>query len=300
MVAKLVLPKDAAVVGLEDRLARIDTAELSDDWYRRAVTVLRGGDGGEHGKLLYKLALAVLPAQPDAITLDVGTARGFSALVMARAMQDAKLIGTVYTVDTVGHSESVNWHIEKHSQDDPLVGLSISRREIWDRWYRDGSSAVVVAKGRSVELLSSWKHGPIGVAFLDGSHSYEDVRQELALLDGLMVETGVILLDDYHLGEVVGRIRSRALNLLAWLIGQATGWVSKRFRALAPRLGQATEYRLVKQRFSGVKRAVDEFMESGDGCWSMEAVAMPRRGTYQGEDYCTVILSRGRIKGGAN
>ena len=53
------------------------TADLSDDWYTHAAKVLRGGDGGEHGLLLYKLIRSHSNTSRPIVVLDVGTARGF-------------------------------------------------------------------------------------------------------------------------------------------------------------------------------------------------------------------------------
>ena len=224
-------------------------------------------------------------------------ARGFSALVIAQALKDANVKGTVYSVDTVGHDNEVNWHIEKHRPDDPLAQLRISRRAIWERWFPDGCSSVVVVEGRSVDALRDWKHGSVSIAFLDGSHGYADVSQELALLEELMTPNGVVVLDDYHVGEFVGRVRSRAVNLAAWLIGRVVAKISRRQVTFAPRLGEGSEYRFVKQRFGGVRRAVDEFVTDQGGRWSLEIVSMPIRGDYQGLDYSLAILTRCRDGG---
>ena len=292
MVAKeLVLPKNATVVPLEGRLLRICTPGVPDDWYGRAVSVLRGGDGGEHGALLYKLTRAALFNESPVVVVDVGTARGFSAMVMARALQDADAAGTVYSIDTVGQADVVDWHGAKHPPEDPLAGQPISRAEIWERWFPEDRSSVVAVKGRSVDVLRKWGCGPISIAFLDGSHAYADVSQELALLDGLITETGVVVVDDYHVGEIVGRVRSRAVNLVAWVLGRAIGSSYRNVVNFAPRLGESNDYRLVKQRFVGVRRAVDEFVKNRDD-WSLEAVSMPNRGDYQGLDYSLAILTR--------
>lgn len=287
-----VLPRNAVVMSFEERLSRIDAPGMPMDWYEHAVAVLRGGDGGEHGTLLYKLARAAAAGAARVVALDVGTARGFSALVVAQALKDANVVGTVYSVDTVGHDDKVNWHIGKHSPDDPLAQLRISRREIWERWFPHGFSSVVVVEGRSVDALRSWEHGSVSIAFLDGSHGYADVSQELALLDELMTPRGVVVLDDYHVGETVGRVRSRAVNFAAWLIGRSVTKMLRRQVNFAPRLGEGSEYRLVKQRFGGVRRAVDEFVKDQGGRWSLEIVSMPTRGDYQGLDYSLAVLTR--------
>ena len=58
-----------------------------------SARVLRGGDGGEHGVLLYKLIMEGARGGKPLVVLDVGTARGFSAITMARAMLDGELEG---------------------------------------------------------------------------------------------------------------------------------------------------------------------------------------------------------------
>lgn len=275
-----------------DRLVRAHTNAESEDWYRHAVEVLRGGDGGEHGLLLYDLACRASENEPHVIALDVGTARGFSALAMSRAIEGADVSGIVYSIDTIGHDEVVGWHGPKHHAEDPLASEQISRAEIWERWFPNEFSSVDVVTGRSVDVLRNWEHGSIAIAFLDGSHTYDDVSLELAMLDGRMARNGVVVVDDYHIGEVVGRVRSRLVNFLARLVARRLGRSSRRPPRFAPRLGESVEYRLVKQRFSGVRRAVDEFVADRYGCWSLEVVSMPTRGKYQGPDYSLAVLTR--------
>ena len=108
--------------------------------------------------------------------------------------------GVVYSVDVIGHDEPVNWHGTKQDADEPLAGVEMSRSEIWRRWFAEESRLVTTIEGKSLEVLSGWGHGPIDYAFLDGSHEYEDVKGELAALDSLMAEGGVIVVDDFHLG----------------------------------------------------------------------------------------------------
>ena len=79
------IPDNSSVTPLGRKLSDLDTEDAPADWYRRAAWSLRGGDGGEHGLLLYKLVRS-LGADRSHVILDVGTARGFSAVTMARAV----------------------------------------------------------------------------------------------------------------------------------------------------------------------------------------------------------------------
>ena len=217
-MTKALFPLGAGVTPLERKLSELNAPDMSEEWYRIAARVLRGGDGGEHGLLLYKLVLEGGRGDGSLVVLDVGTARGFSALTMARAMLDGEMKGRVYSVDVIGHHEPLNWHGTKQDADEPLAGVEISRSEIWGRWFAEESALVTTINGRSMEVLRDWQHGPIDYAFLDGSHEYEDVRGELEALDSFMAEGGVIVVDDFHLGVVVYRVRSRLLNAIPGVV----------------------------------------------------------------------------------
>ena len=125
------IPEGAAVKPLAGKLREQECPDFSAEWYGTAARVLRSGDGGEHGVLLYKLTMEGARSDGPLVVLDVGTARGFSAIAKARAMLDGELEGRVYSVDVIGHHEPLNWHGTKQEADEPLAGVEISRSEIW-------------------------------------------------------------------------------------------------------------------------------------------------------------------------
>ncbi len=287
-------PPDTRVTPLGYRLSQLGAPFPASDWYRRAVRVLRAGDGGDHGLLLYKL-VRCLDTGREHVLLDVGTARGFSAMAMARGLLDGSADGRVYTIDVLEHEEAINWHSAtegKQDDDEPLADIEISRSDIWGRWFAEDSSAVTPIAATSHEVLRDWNHGPISLAFLDGSHTYEAVSGELRLLESLLAEDGHIVLDDYHVGIGAARVRSRPVNLAAWFVGRTLGRVWPAARRVSPRLGSGNEFVLVKQGYHGIRMAVAEFLERRAGRWALEIVPMPSRGAYQGEDYALAILSR--------
>ena len=265
-----------------------------DHWYDEARLVLRGHDGGEHGKLLY----ALIRERHDCrrvVALDIGTARGFSAIAMSRAMLDAKLEGHVYTMDVIGHDDPHDWHAAKHSTEDPLASGPSARSAIWRRWFPAEATRITPITGRSTQLLRDWPHGRIDVAFLDGSHTYDDVKAELDMLDGIMADDGVIVLDDVYFGVVIGRVRSRAVSVLCWLALSALRTLLPGKEFHKARLGVSAEYAIVERRFTGIRKAVEEFIDEHGQRWSTELVPMPRRGPYQTDDYSVAILTRQRV-----
>ncbi len=285
---KTLIPVGASVAPFERKMAELGPRSVSEEWYDRAVRVLRGGDGGEHGLLLYQLILHRSGAGHPLVVLDVGTARGFSAMMMARAMLDANMAGHVYTVDVIDHDELRGWHVEKQEPDEPLARIEIARSEIWNRWFGDEAARITAVTAQSSDVLDDWKHGPVDLAFLDGSHTYASVKRELSVLDCLMAGGSEIVLDDYHLGVSVARVHSRPLNAIAWVLGRALPPTRK----LSPVPGESNEYVIVKQRFYGIRKAVSEFLEERDGQWSLEIISMPSRGEYQGSDYSLAALTK--------
>ena len=284
-------PLNARVIPLRDKLADLDIDNVCETWFDDAVNVLRGGDGGEHGLLLYKLARR-LESGRQPVTLDIGTARGFSAIVMARALVDANLSGgSVYSIDVVDHNSQLVWHGAKNETQDPLAGISISRSEVWSRWFADEAALVTPIHGQSHEVLDNWSSGAIHIAFIDGEHTYDAVKRDLILLDRLMTPAGVIVLDDYHTGVSIGTFRSRMVNGSVRLIGRTLkrAWPSMQDRLS---LGTGNEFSVVKRRYSGIYRAVNDFLMERSSDWALEIVSMPPRGEYHAADYSLALLSR--------
>ena len=279
------IPTRFVVTSLDHKLAELRVDGLAADWYRRACEILRGGD---RGLLLYKLVRQRQDEARPLVILDVGTARGFSAITMARALYETG-IGLIHTIDVIDH-QARDWHVKQQQSAEPLAGMTLSRSEIWRRWYPREAELVTPIKARSWDVLGDWIHGPIDVAFLDGDHSRTAVSKELALLSPLMAPEGVIVLDDYFLGATVLRVCSRHVNRLVNSIGKRIRgpWPSASRRL---RLGQDNEFILVKQKFSGIKAAVQEFLVDQQGRWALEVIRMPERGGSDQEDYSGYSLA---------
>ena len=283
------------VTTLELKLAEIEANDMPEGFYHRASRILRGGDGGDHGLLLYKLiSKRFASTRQSVVLLDVGTARGFSAIAMAKAMMDADLRGELYTIDIIGQDESRDWHVTKQQHDEPLVGIEIARSEIWCQWYKEEAELIHSITGKSSEVLAAWSHGDITFAFIDGEHTYNAVKTDLEMLDTLMAEGGQIVLDDYHTGVSAARIPlpSRIANLTSYYLERCLGKIgTKPANMLRSIFGNDNEYIITRHKFYGVKKAVHEFLEDRRDRWSLEIITMPARGDYQGDDYSLALLT---------
>ena len=295
MTMTTLLPPDARLSSYRDKLGELAADPPSESWFADAVKTLRGGDGGEHGLLLYGLVRR-LPPQPSGVILDVGTARGFSAIAMARALLDGGLGHRVRSLDVIGHDQPVDWHSRrKHDPAEPLAGRTVSRREIWTPKYRQEADRIETLRRRSQDALRNWKSGPVVLAFIDGEHTYRAVKDDLACLAGLMTPDAVIVLDDIHPGVITGGIRSRLVNGAVHRIGSAMRrWGSASSKSS---VGADNEYLLVSRRFSGVYAAVQEFYLERKAEWALELISMPSRGDYHAADYSLAVLTRNVSRG---
>jgi predicted O-methyltransferase YrrM len=264
---------------------------LAADWYAAAKKTLRGGDGGEHGILLHSIVGTFVKKKEALVVLDIGTARGFSAITAAKALTDFGLDGHVYTVDITPHELQMAWHVPKQSDFDPLIGKKVSRAEVWSAGYEDLTSKVTALTGDSEDILNHWDYGPIDVAFLDGEHTSNAVRHELNVLDRLLTPGGIVILDDYHTGT---RMWALKLKLLSSALGRLGGLFAKVGLPVPNILKPWPDLSisLSAQRFTGVRHAVDSFAEANPGQWELEIVKMPSRGQYQGSDYALAVLTR--------
>lgn len=153
----------------------------------------------QHGRVLYSTLCKFLTNQDTPwFILDVGTAKGFSALCMLWALQY-----TGFTQD--------NWEIHSLDVIDPnarirrntvaeTTGL-LTLYETLEHWKE--SSLIQFHGINSLEWLKQNSKRRINFAFLDGKHKYEVVAQELDMLSKLQKPGDMIVMDDLQVPGVL-------------------------------------------------------------------------------------------------
>ena len=112
------------------------------------------------------------------IVLEVGTYKGFGAVLMAQAG------ATVWAVD---------WH-----RGDADLGATDTLCAWWTNVRRAGvADQVVGLVGRSDRVLTALRHRWWDMAFIDGDHSYEAVTQDIRLTLPLVRAGGLLVFHDY-------------------------------------------------------------------------------------------------------
>lgn len=124
---------------------------------------------------------------------ETGTARGFSALIMAHILSKNNKKGIINTIDKIGHHEKLYWNcIEDHTTDAPK-----SRYQILERWKDLRDNYCNFITGESNEIIKNFKNDRIHFAFLDGAHYYQNLKNELEFCEKNQQSGDIIICDDY-------------------------------------------------------------------------------------------------------
>lgn len=182
----------------------IDTAWLDELALHTQVTIKNSALCYAHGRLLYATVRDYVRRQsPTKVTvLETGTARGFSSLCMARALDDAGVAGTVITFDVLPHDVSMYWNCI-----DDLDGPR-SRAELLRPWADLVERYVIYHQGDTLRELPKVYLPRVNVAFLDGQHTYEHVTREFEAVRGRQQPGDVIFFDDYTPGTFPGVVKA--------------------------------------------------------------------------------------------
>jgi len=168
------------------------------EWYPEAVSYLRGNkDEGLFGLYLYNL---IRETESISTVVNVGTARGHSAVCAAKALSEADRTGTIHTIDIIHPDETRNWH-SNHAQSDPLVGGETSMRNLVSRFHNPGSKDVPIQfhTGDSSTILQQWDADAPDLVFHDGKHNYETVSTDIEATNVIGEDRPIHVFDDCYL-----------------------------------------------------------------------------------------------------
>ncbi|SFP04963.1 Predicted O-methyltransferase YrrM [Qipengyuania nanhaisediminis] len=121
--------------------------------------------------------------------LETGTARGFSAICMAKALDDAGVNGHVITIDRLPHLNPIFWNCI-----DDLDGKK-TRRELLEPW-RSLCDRITFLQGDTLNQIRKVGLNRVNFAYLDAQHSREDVLNEFAFVKRLQFKGDIVFFDD--------------------------------------------------------------------------------------------------------
>ena len=160
----------------------------------------RAKDGTFHlghwwrGPLLYALVQRYRPRH----ILEFGTGRGYGALCMAQAAEDAGIPCDIWTIDAIPVTATQEWPINEVGK--PAV-KQLSVEGVWSAHIEPAVLAHVhCLTGDSIAIMASWQRQQrprIDLCFIDGAHGYPMVRHDWSAALTVANPGCSVLLDDY-------------------------------------------------------------------------------------------------------
>jgi predicted O-methyltransferase YrrM len=171
-----------------------------------ACPVKKNPPNWQHGRVLYAVTRRYLADRTDSgpvRTLDIGTAKGFSALCVRFACEDAGVEAQSVSLDVIPPEAVIRRNTV--AEVDGLKTLP----EILQPWLE--AERITFEESTGIEWLL--KHSQrVHVAFVDGKHSGDVVYREGLLLSARQESGDVVVFDDVHIPDV-----SQAVDSLAGL-----------------------------------------------------------------------------------
>jgi len=157
-----------------------------------------------HGQILYSaLSWFLASSSEEQINIwETGTARGFSALCMAKALADQNRSGTIITFDVLPHRTQMYWNCI-----DDLEGPK-TRAELLTPWMELLENYLIFHQGDTWIEMPKVQTERIHFAFLDSFHTYEDVWFEFTQVHKYQQSGDMILYDDYTPTQYPGLTRA--------------------------------------------------------------------------------------------
>jgi hypothetical protein len=167
-----------------------------------ACPVKKNPPNWQHGRVLFARARKYLerdefycghPKRQEVRILDIGTAKGFSALCLQWALNEAESIGRVTSVDVIDPYARV-----KRNTIAECDGLKTLHETL--RPWSD-AQAISFAKSTGLDWLDS-HHERIHIAFVDGSHDGDVVLEEGRLLVKRQEHGDIAIFDDVDRADI--------------------------------------------------------------------------------------------------
>jgi len=182
---------------------------IDDEWFHELalhtqVVIKESEICYQHGRLLYA-TLSDYVCQNGFTSINIletGTARGFSALCMARALKDQNQEGKILTIDPLPHNVGMYWNCIDDNDGER------SRAQLLSNYSNLISSYIWFLEGKSEDILSRLELSRIHFAFLDGGHNYEDVKFEVSYVLPRQKKGDIIFFDDYQESYFPGIVKA--------------------------------------------------------------------------------------------
>lgn len=178
----------------------VDRAKLEAAARVLACPLKKHAPNWQHGRVLYAVARDYLQTHDSVLLLDIGTAKGFSALCLQWALDDDPLtVGQVLSVDVI----DPNGRVRRNTVAELDGYLTLA--ETLAPWPE---ASVIEFRQRTGAEALAWLPR-VHLAYVDGKHTLEAVSVEATMLAERQQSGDVVVFDDAQI-EGVARAILRA------------------------------------------------------------------------------------------
>lgn len=206
--------ESAVVYPVVDALESRVGYALAPERYLQAARVLAcpvklNPPNWQHGRVVYAMYRSYLASAHGPVTLlDIGTAKGFSALCALWALQDAGISGRVISLDVID-AKGTDRRNTVAECDGPKT-----LAQILEPWPE---SDVIEFKQSTGQKWLTGHTALVHCAFVDGKHTFEAVSWEAALLAERQQSGDLVIFDDVQIGPVAKAVRELTAYSVAYL-----------------------------------------------------------------------------------
>lgn len=147
----------------------------------------------QHGRLLYAILSDYVKTNSLGYVniIETGTARGFSSLCMAKALDDIKVNGKIFTFDVLPHYHKMYWNCIAD-----LEG-KMTRSDLLKDYHELSNKYIAFIQGSTITEMHKLQMERVHFAFLDGGHDYYHVIREFNNIKEVQEKGDIIFFDDY-------------------------------------------------------------------------------------------------------
>lgn len=192
-----------------DRFEKDTGHAIDQEWFHdlallTQVVIKRSDICYQHGRLLYAELSRYIDQHADQrITiLETGTARGFSALCMAKALYDQQQPGKIITFDVLPHNVKMYWNCISDNQG------AQTRAELLKNYRELVNEFIIFHQGDTKKELEKIEIPRIHFAFLDGKHTYDYAIYEFNYVSKRQKPGDIIFFDDYTPQKFPGIVKA--------------------------------------------------------------------------------------------
>ena len=174
--------------------SKIDETFINELALLTQITIKGSDLNYQHGRIIYFLLENYIKKNENLTNhinlLDIGTARGFSSIIMSKIMSEHDYISSIFTFDILPHNKKMYWNCIADTQ------YGKQTRDNLLKSYKALTKKITFITGTTKEKLKNIKVDRINFAFVDGSHEYEDVSFEYEYISNRQTKGDIIFFDD--------------------------------------------------------------------------------------------------------